>query len=72
MKDKEDIQTEIVRLTAYMETNYPELYRHLDENPMAIPSSSHPDVGIAAFRDYLDELKKLPIHYLQTHKTERL
>ncbi len=70
MSDKQAILKDIVRLTSNIETNYPELYRFLDENPITIPSSQHPDVSIAALKEYLDELKKLLMHHLQTHKTK--
>lgn len=72
MKDRQAISTEIARLTGFMETNYPELYRYLDENSMTIPSSSHPNVSIAAFWDYLEGLKKLLILHVQSHKIERV
>jgi hypothetical protein len=68
MNDRQAILREIVRLTSNIETNYPELYRHLDENPMTIPSSPHPNLGVATLGEYLDYLKQLLKHHqLQTH-----
>jgi hypothetical protein len=34
----------ILQLTLDIETNYPELYRFLDENPITIPSEVHPNI----------------------------
>ena len=68
MKNKQAILTDIVRLTSNIETNYPELYRYLDENPMTIPSVSHPNLNADIFKEYLDYLKELLKHHMQTHK----
>jgi hypothetical protein len=42
MKDLYNILQEITQLTSNIETNYPELYRFLDENPLTLPVSKHP------------------------------
>ena len=44
MKDLHIIFREITQLTTNIETNYPELYRSLDENPMSLPVSKHPHI----------------------------
>jgi hypothetical protein len=44
MANLKNILTEITQLTNNIETNYPELYRFIDENPMTIPSSNHPQI----------------------------
>lgn len=50
MKDLRSVITEIEKLTAELETNYPELYRSLDENPMTIPASNVPHVDKEAMQ----------------------
>jgi len=59
---------EITTLTTMMETEYPELYQFLDENPMTIPATNHPHIDIVVLREYLESLKGLLQHHLETHK----
>lgn len=67
MKDSDNLQREITELTSHIETNYPELYRFLEENPITIPASDQPDVGTKSLEDYLESLKQLLKHHLERH-----
>ncbi len=67
MKNLHGILTEITQLTTNIETNYPELYRSLDENPMTIPVSDHPHIDKKIMEEYLESLKQLLEHHLETH-----
>jgi len=40
----------------------------LDENPITMPSSEHPDMGDKVFADYLESLKQLYQHHMETHE----
>lgn len=66
MQDLQDIFREITRLTVKIEINYPELYRHLDENPMTLPITSHPHMDLSVMQEYLESLKQLLAHHLDT------
>ncbi|MBA4745683.1 MAG: hypothetical protein H2058_10520 [Muricauda sp.] len=68
MKNIRDVLTEIEKVLIAVQTNYPELYRTLDENPITIPAKNHPDVGKEAMLEYLESLKQLLKHHLETHK----
>ncbi|SEL27724.1 hypothetical protein SAMN04488008_103292 [Maribacter orientalis] len=68
MKDLRKVVVEIEKLTTNIETNYPELYRSLDENPLTIPSEQHPHIDKVAMQEYLESLKQLLKHHLETHK----
>ncbi|MCK0145771.1 hypothetical protein MWU78_08965 [Arenibacter sp. F26102] len=68
MNDLRKVLGQITQLTSNIETNYPELYRSLDENPLTIPTKTHPDVDKAVLQDYLESLKQLLKHHLETHK----
>lgn len=70
MKDLQNILKEIVQLTTNIETNYPELYCFLNENPLTIPASNHPHIDKKIMEEYLDTLKQLLIHHLETHKNK--
>ena len=69
MNEIERIVTDIARLTSNIETNYPELYNFLDENPMTIPSEAHPYLDIKTLKQYLLDLEDLLRHHMRTHKT---
>ena len=68
MKTLQDILTQITKLTVTIETDYPELYSFLGENPSTIPSTIHPDIDIKVMEDYLESLKHLHEQYVKTHK----
>ncbi|WP_458626090.1 hypothetical protein [Winogradskyella sp. PC D3.3] len=70
MKDLKNILTEITRLTLEIETNYPELYRDLNENPMTLPVTSHPHIDKKVMQQYLESLKDLIQRHLETYKIE--
>jgi len=65
MKSLQNILTEITVLTTTIETNYPELYRSLDENPMTIPVNQHPHLDKVVMEEYLTGLKELLEHYIE-------
>ena len=71
MKDLHRTLNEITRLTTLIETDYPELYRTLDENPMTLPVSKHPHMNKTVMQEYLQSLKQLLEHYLDEHKTQK-
>jgi hypothetical protein len=68
MKELHKILNEITQLTTNMETNYPELYRSLDENPMTLPISKHPHIDKVVMQEYLDSLKELLESYVAEEK----
>lgn len=69
MKKLHKILNEITELTLNIETNYPELYRSLDENPLTLPVIQHPNMDKEIMQEYLESLKQLLNHYLDEHKT---
>lgn len=68
MKNLHNILNEITQLTTNIETNYPELYRSLDENPMTIAKNVHPHMDKVVMQEYLEGLKELLEHYLEEEK----
>jgi broad specificity phosphatase PhoE len=72
MKTMQELLSEIMLLTNHIETEYPELYRFLDENPMTIPSLDHPNIDKEIMKEYMDSLKQLLEHYLETHQTNKI
>lgn len=68
MKHIKKILNEITELTTDIETNYPELYVFLEENPLTIPSEKKPVITSNYLQAYLDSLKLLKEHHLELHK----
>lgn len=62
------IMKEITELTYTIESEYPELYQYLDEDPMTIPAHPHPDIDKEVMEKYLQGLKALLSHYVEAHK----
>jgi len=70
MKNLQEIENEITELTFKIESKYPELYRFLDENPITIPTKKDPDIDTQIMLDYLESLKQLVKHHIETHKNK--
>jgi hypothetical protein len=68
MKNLHNILTQITALTSNIETNYPELYRSLDENPMTLPVSKHPHIDKKVMEEYLESLTDVLNHYVEEEK----
>ena len=60
MKDVHKLMNEIVQLTSNIETNYPEVYKYLDENPITIPANGK-TIDAKELTDYLNSLKGIAI-----------
>lgn len=67
METAKDLITEISVLTREIETNYPEIYEHLDENPMTIPNMESPKVDAKELESYLNSLKELVKNHKEKH-----
>lgn len=67
MKRIQQLTQDIIELTFLIEQNYPELYQYLDEIPDTIPSSEHPSMDAKNLSNYLNSLKELLKHHLETH-----
>lgn len=71
MKTLTKLLTEITQITTNIETNYLELYRSLDENPLTIPATDHPHIDKQIMENYLESLKQLLKHHLETHNIKK-
>lgn len=54
MKDLNRIISEITQLTSNMKTNYPALYKYIEEMSVTIPSEAHPNLEKEIVRAYLE------------------
>jgi len=69
MDEVHSLLKEITNVTLEIETDFPELYRFLDEDPMTIPIDRHPQIDKKVLQDYLQSLKHLLKHHIQTHQS---
>jgi hypothetical protein len=69
MKPSNHLLSEISEATRYIEVNYPELTKYLDENPMTISYKSNikGDLDHNALKEYLGSLKELVKKYKESH-----
>lgn len=51
-----------------MESQYPELYQFLNENPVTLPMEPHPEINKKVLENYLQSLQQLLQHHEETHK----
>ena len=56
--------SEIIR---QIESEYPELYRYLDENPITLPKTKHPKVNEEVLDEYLRSLELLLRNHKKSH-----
>ena len=68
MKKSQELLKELMDITYKIESEYPELYKYLDENPVTIPIVEHPHLTNKVFSDYLTDLKNLLNNHIQSHK----
>ena len=70
MNNLKNLMTEITRITTEIETEHPELYRFLDENPMTLPATGHPEINKEVLEEYLQSLRQELRHYLEAHRAD--
>ncbi|WP_421812052.1 hypothetical protein [Flagellimonas sp.] len=70
MRELNSILDRITTLTNTMESQYPELYQFLDENPITLPLLPHPEMNKEVMESYLQSLQELLDHHVKTHKNE--
>jgi hypothetical protein len=68
MKTLSGLMQEIIKLTAEIETKYPELYSYLDETPLSIGETNAKTIGTEDLKQYLETLKAQLLHHIETHK----
>lgn len=57
-----------MELTTLIEEKYPELYQHLDENPVTLGQTNDPDLTTKNFSDYLESLRTLLKQYIESNE----
>lgn len=71
MTPLEDINRKILDYTVMLQERYPELYRDLEETPQFHSDLARCKVDFDFACTYLDSLKEILAHYLQSGKIRR-
>lgn len=68
MRKLSQVMQEIITITTEIETKYPELYKYLDETPLAICEAPQKTICTDDLEQYLLTLKAQLQHHIETHK----
>lgn len=69
MKKINQLMQEIIQLTTLIETDYPELYKYLDETPITICNTEEKTICSKDLEQYLETLKQQLNKHINTHKS---
>lgn len=72
MKNEEELNADILKITMIMRDKYPELSKYISEMPVTIPDEKNPTVNIKNLQDYYDSLKEILIKYAPNHAAQTL
>jgi hypothetical protein len=72
MKNINQLMKEIVSLTANIETNYPELYKYLEETPLFLCKTEEKEICTTDLEGYLQTLKEQLKNHISSHKTKNI
>lgn len=67
MKTLNQLMQDIIQLTTEIETNYPELYKYLNETPLSLSDTVSKKVQTTELKQYLETLKSQLLHHIETH-----
>lgn len=67
MKKINQLMQEIIQLTTLIETDYPELYKYLDETPITVCNTEEKTICSNDLEQYLETLKQQLSKHIKTH-----
>ena len=70
MKELNVLLNDITKLTLKIEQDFPELYQHLDENPVTL-TGGNAKITHDALKYYLESLRTQLNHYIEEHEQKR-
>jgi len=72
MKSLNALMQDIIRLTTKIETDYPELYKYLNETPLGLTYTPKEKISTEDLKQYLESLKTQLQHHIETHEKHSL
>lgn len=70
MKKINQLMEQIIQISSEIETQYPELYKYLDETPITICKAPEKEICLADLESYLNTLKNQLNNHIATHKKQ--
>ncbi|MCA0380744.1 MAG: hypothetical protein LCH58_01180 [Bacteroidetes bacterium] len=67
MKNVNQLMQEIISISSTIESDYPELYKYLDETPFKICETNKNEICISDLEEYLKTLKEQLKDYISSH-----
>ena len=71
MKQLNKLMQEVIDLTSIIETQYPEIYRYMNETPLTIGKHPEKEISTEDLKDYLQTLKAQLKEHIQTHSKKQ-
>lgn len=68
MESEAEINAKILKLTAVINDNYPELSKYLNEMPITIPIDANPEINAKNLQKYYDNLLDIFRKYVAEHQ----
>lgn len=68
IKPVNQLMQQIIAYTSNMESNYPELYKYLDETPLLLSNKQCNGIYISDFEKYFETLKDQVLNYREIHE----
>lgn len=68
MKKLNQLMQEIIDITSQIETQYPELYKYLDETPVFLCETEQKNICTEDLEEYLETLKQQLKNHIDSHK----
>lgn len=69
MKTENQINENIIKITATIRNEFPELIKYLNEMPITIPDVQNPEITVKILEDYFDSLMDLLRKYAPNHES---
>jgi hypothetical protein len=70
MSAEKEMYARILKVTMFINTEYPELSKYLLEIPETIPDINNPEMNMQVLKNYFNSLEQLLIKYVPNHNLE--
>lgn len=70
MRVEKSLNSKIMKVTMKLQDQYPELYQHIEEMTMTIPTETNQEVSLKNLKAYYDSLVTMLGQYIANHPTD--
>lgn len=72
MKNLSQLMQEVISITSTIESDYPELYKYLDETPFKICETEKKEICVSDLKEYLQTLKEQLKDHIASHSKNKI